>query len=60
MAAAAGVFINSVLVLDSSTGARIHAKYFSPDFAGAPEKQVSYTWCMDSVSFSDLKVFSKE
>jgi hypothetical protein len=39
--ASAGVFINSVLVLDSNTGTRIHAKYFASEFVGAPEKQVS-------------------
>lgn len=37
----AGVFVNAVLVLDSNSGARIHAKYFAQEFAGAPEKQVS-------------------
>jgi len=37
----AGVFVNAVLVLDSTSGARIHAKYFAAEFAGAPEKQVS-------------------
>jgi len=36
------VFISSILVLDSTSGARIHAKYFSPEFFGSPEKQLAF------------------
>lgn len=34
------VFVNAILVLDSASGVRIHAKYFGTELAGAPEKQV--------------------
>jgi coatomer subunit zeta len=46
----AGVFVNAVLVLDATTGSRIHAKYFSSEFAGAPEKQVSFIWSLISTN----------
>jgi hypothetical protein len=58
----AGVFINSILVLDSSSGSRIHAKYFAPEFAGAPEKQLAFEKKLHakSVGSTDIDVMMLE
>ncbi|KAH9262700.1 hypothetical protein BASA82_000270 [Batrachochytrium salamandrivorans] len=36
------ISISAVLVLDSQSGSRIHAKYFSPELIGAPDKQLAF------------------
>ncbi|KAH9259472.1 hypothetical protein BASA81_002515 [Batrachochytrium salamandrivorans] len=43
------ISISAVLVLDSQSGSRIHAKYFSPELIGAPDKQLAF----------EKKLFSK-
>lgn len=43
------ISISAVLVLDSQSGSRIHAKYFSPELIGVPDRQLAF----------EKKLFSK-